>query len=256
MNIICTRSWQQQLLLSPWGQMALWGSQINCQTLKAVPHLSWSSAVVSCRTCLVVVQKPQSAPTSYVCISWCAKSCCSRWSPLFGSGPDHVTTKWWKLWAVCKLSISIERLEAGSRQGTWKYIHALRRRRTEIPEPQKRWVDGFYLGEGGDKKKRKKGYALFFFFTASRQEAREREGLLASALWSYAVLGKWILSKSASSVEDIWCWVLLFCIIGLCINVYLFPCGHRYSRQTVNHQHGTHLHWTGTNHSAFFCCSC
>lgn len=76
-------------------------------------------------------------PTSpFSCTAWgscCAESCYSRWSPLFGNGPDHVTSKWWKLWAVCKLSISIERLGAGNRQGTWKYIHDLRHRRTEIP---------------------------------------------------------------------------------------------------------------------------
>lgn len=129
----------------------------------------------------------------FSCTGWgscCAEGCYSRWSPLFGNNPDHVTTKWWKLWAVCKLSISTDRLEAGNRQGTWKYIHALRRRRTEIAEPQQWWVDGLLFCE--DKKKRKRGICSLFFFPHCQQTGREREG--GAAFISTVVL--WIWSSS------------------------------------------------------------
>lgn len=79
---------------------------------------------------------PLLSPFSYAAGgSRCAGSRYSRWSSLFGNGPDHVTTKWWKLWAVCKLSISIEeRLgekEIGRDLGSTP--DALRRRSTDSP---------------------------------------------------------------------------------------------------------------------------
>lgn len=92
--------------------------------------------------------------------------------PLFGTGPDHVITKWWKLWAVFKLSISIERLEAGNRQ----YIHALRHKGTEIPELQQWWVGCFYSEKirGGER-----GICFGFFFnflSHSQQTGSKSEG--------------------------------------------------------------------------------
>lgn len=119
-----------------------------------------------------------------------AESCYSRWSPLFGDGPDHVTTKWWKLWAVFQLSISTDRLAAGNRQATRKYIHALRRRRTETPKPQQWWVDGSYSVKI---KRREKVRHVVFSLTASRQEERGREG--GAAVISTVVL--WIWSSSS-----------------------------------------------------------
>lgn len=144
-----------------------------------------------------------------------AESCYSRWSPLFGNGPDHVTTKWWKLWAVCKLSISTERLGAGNRQGTWRHIHALRRKRTEIPEPQQRWVDGFLFC--GGKKKRKRDMFLFFFPPTQPADRKREWGRGCCHQHCGPVLWK---CSSASSMEDAhnsWCWFLLFfCNVGVC----------------------------------------
>lgn len=144
----------------------------------------------------------------FSCAVWgscCAESCYSRWSPLFGNGPDHVTTKWWKLWAVVKLSISTDRLVAGNRQGTRKYIHALRRRRTEIPKPQQWWVDWSYSVK--IKRREKEGYVHCFFSHSQqtgREREREREGLLlSSALWSCRSE-----AAAASSMGDVHnsCW--------------------------------------------------
>ena len=113
-----------------------------------------------------------------------AESCYSRWSPLFGNGPDHVTTKWWKLWAVCKLSISTERLGAGNKAGNLDAhpcSETQEDRDSRAPAAVSRW-----MLQCGDKKKREIGICscVFFFspLTASRQEARVREGLLSSAL--------------------------------------------------------------------------
>lgn len=79
----------------------------------------------------------------------------------------------------CELSISTERLETGTRQGTWKHTHALRSARTETPEPLQWWVNGLYSVEI---KVRKWGMCAFFPpHTIRRQEARVREGLLSSA---------------------------------------------------------------------------
>lgn len=138
--------------------------------------------------------------------SYCAESCCSRWSPLFGSGPDHVTTKWWKLRGACVLSISSERLGAGNRQGTWRYIHALRHRRTHVPEPQQWWVDGFYSVK---MRKRERGICCVFFLPHCRQTGRGRKG--GAAVISTVVLCCESGSEAAaSSMEDAhnrWCWL-------------------------------------------------
>lgn len=155
----------------------------------------------------------------FSCTAWgscCAESCYSRWSPLFGNGPDHVTTKWWKLWAVCKLSISTERLgEKGNRQGTWKHIHALRRKRTEIPEPQQWWVDGFYSVEI----KKKRDMFLYFFFL-SQPADRKREwgrGCCHQHCGSEAA-PPWRMHTTADAYS--------FILQGSSVSLYVYLCVH------------------------------
>lgn len=104
-----------------------------------------------------------------------------------------MTTRWWKLWGVCKLSISIERLGAGNRQRTRHFIHALRSRRTHIPEPQQRWVHDPCSATIERRKNRGEGVGGIWSFSLSvpadrkRGIERGREG--GAAVISTVVLG-------------------------------------------------------------------
>ena len=152
-----------------------------------------------------------------------AESCYSRWSPLFGNGPDHVTTKWWKLWAVCKLSISTERLGAGNKAGNLDAhpcSETQEDRDSRAPAAVSRW-----MLQCGDKKKRETGICSCVFPPPphSQQTGSKCEGgaaVISTVLW------KWMWSSSASSMEaahNSWCWFSHSAIVAACV-ILCFIC--------------------------------